>query len=152
MEEDNNFCVIDDLDCLVNDDDQKNQEKSKVLSFNNDRSVALIDLLPSPLSEESFCVMVEKEKDFLPENDYLMRLRSGDLDLNVRTEAVNWIWKVNYMFFLFLFLLLLNFLIFLKMLVLVLINFFNVNWIWKVNYMFFFCCKFLPFLKMLVLV
>ncbi|KAM3283170.1 cyclin-D4-1 [Capsicum chacoense] len=95
MEEDNNFCVIDDLDCLVNDDDQKNQEKSKVLSFNNDRSVALIDFLPSPLSEESFCVMVEKEKDFLPENDYLMRLRSGNLDLNVRTEAVNWIWKAH---------------------------------------------------------
>ncbi|CAN4114852.1 unnamed protein product [Withania somnifera] len=85
---------FDNLDGLVNDDDQKLQEKSKVLSFDYGRSVALIDLLPS-LSEESFRFMVEKEKVFLPKDDYLKRLRSGDLDLNVRREAVNWIWKAH---------------------------------------------------------
>lgn len=78
------------------DSDQKTQEKSKVLSFDYGRSVALIDLLPS-LSEESFCVMVERDKVFVPKDDYLNRLRIGDLDLNLRREAVDWIWKVDYM-------------------------------------------------------
>lgn len=90
-----NLC-FDDLDSLANDD-QKIQEKSKVLNFDYGRSVALIDLLPC-LSEESFSVMLEREKVFLPKDDYLKRLRIGDLDLNHRREAVNWIWKVNYMF------------------------------------------------------
>lgn len=87
-----NLC-FDDLDSVANND-QKIQEKSKVLSFDYGRSVALIDLLPS-LSEESFCVMMEREKVFLPKDDYLKRLRIGDLDLNHRREAVNWIWKAH---------------------------------------------------------
>ncbi|GAU49979.1 hypothetical protein TSUD_238020 [Trifolium subterraneum] len=39
--------------------------------------------------------MVDKEKDHLPRDDYLMRLRSGDLDLSVRREALDWIWKAH---------------------------------------------------------
>ncbi|KAK2374198.1 CYCLIN D4-1 [Trifolium repens] len=46
-------------------------------------------------SEEIVKVMVEKEKDHLPRDDYLMRLRSGDLDLSVRREALDWIWKAH---------------------------------------------------------
>ncbi|XP_059307419.1 cyclin-D4-1-like [Lycium ferocissimum] len=84
-----NLCFDDLDDSLVNNDDQKNQENSKGLSFNDygGRSMALI--------EESFCFMVEKEKDFLPKDDYLKRLRTGDLDLNLRREALNWIWKAH---------------------------------------------------------
>ncbi|XP_022740205.1 cyclin-D4-1 [Durio zibethinus] len=37
--------------------------------------------------------MVEKEMEHLPGDDYLKRLRSGDLDLSVRREALDWIWK-----------------------------------------------------------
>ncbi|KAH0856650.1 hypothetical protein HID58_084911 [Brassica napus] len=45
-------------------------------------------------SEEIIREMMEKEKQHLPRDDYIKRLRSGDLDLNVRrTEALNWIWK-----------------------------------------------------------
>ncbi|CAN4126760.1 unnamed protein product [Withania somnifera] len=88
------FCTKAKSLCFDDLDDQNNQEKSKVLTFDYGRSVALIDLLPS-LSDESFCFMVEKEKEFLPKDDYLKRLRSGDLDLNVRREAVNWIWKAH---------------------------------------------------------
>ncbi|CAE6094297.1 unnamed protein product [Arabidopsis arenosa] len=45
-------------------------------------------------SEEFIREMVEKEKQHLPSDDYIKRLRSGDLDLNVgRREALNWIWK-----------------------------------------------------------
>ncbi|KAJ8551645.1 hypothetical protein K7X08_021660 [Anisodus acutangulus] len=91
-----NLC-FDDLDSLVNNDDQKIQENSKILNFNDygGRSMALIDLLLPSLSEESFCVMVEREKNFLPKDDYLNRLRTGDLDLNIRREALNWIWKAH---------------------------------------------------------
>lgn len=46
-------------------------------------------------SEEFIKEMVEKEKQHLPSDDYIKRLRSRDLDLNVgRREALNWIWKV----------------------------------------------------------
>jgi len=46
-------------------------------------------------SEEIIMEMVEKEKQHLPSDDYIKRLRSGDLDLNVgRRDALNWIWKV----------------------------------------------------------
>ncbi|CAH8280897.1 unnamed protein product [Arabidopsis lyrata] len=45
-------------------------------------------------SEEFIKEMVEKEKQHLPSDDYIKRLRSGDLDLNIgRREALNWIWK-----------------------------------------------------------
>ncbi|MED6125716.1 hypothetical protein PIB30_071297 [Stylosanthes scabra] len=45
------------------------------------------------LSEETIKGMVEGEKDHLPKEDYLQRLRSGDLDLTGRREAIDWIWK-----------------------------------------------------------
>ncbi|KAF8091198.1 hypothetical protein N665_0451s0011 [Sinapis alba] len=45
-------------------------------------------------SEEMIREMMEKEKQHLPSDDYIKRLRSGDMDLNVRrTEALYWIWK-----------------------------------------------------------
>ncbi|XVF61535.1 hypothetical protein PTKIN_Ptkin08bG0137300 [Pterospermum kingtungense] len=44
-------------------------------------------------SEDRIREMVEKEMEHLPRNDYLKRLRSGDLDLSVRREALEWIWK-----------------------------------------------------------
>ncbi|KAJ0236503.1 Cyclin-D4-1 [Hirschfeldia incana] len=45
-------------------------------------------------SEEIIREMMEKEKQHLPSDDYIKRLRSGGLDLNVRRrDALNWIWK-----------------------------------------------------------
>ncbi|OIS95948.1 PREDICTED: cyclin-D4-1-like [Nicotiana attenuata] len=83
---------FDDLDF----DQKRVQENNKVLSFNNNgkSETLLIDLLPS-LSDESFGFMLKREKDFCPKDDYLKRLRIGDLDLNVRREALNWIWKAH---------------------------------------------------------
>ncbi|KAF8411389.1 hypothetical protein HHK36_003938 [Tetracentron sinense] len=46
-------------------------------------------------SEECLGLMVERECEHLPRNDYLKRLRSGELDLGVRREAVDWIRKVH---------------------------------------------------------
>ena len=45
-------------------------------------------------SDETVGVMVEREREYLPRDDYLRRLRSGDLDLSGRREALDWIWKV----------------------------------------------------------
>jgi cyclin D1/2/4 len=46
-------------------------------------------------SKERVREMVEREREHLPRDDYLKRLRSGDLDLSVRREALDWIWKVG---------------------------------------------------------
>ncbi|OIW10605.1 hypothetical protein TanjilG_15977 [Lupinus angustifolius] len=44
-------------------------------------------------SEETVRVMIEREREHLPRDDYLKRLRSGDLDISVRREAIDWICK-----------------------------------------------------------
>ncbi|CAF2088193.1 unnamed protein product [Brassica napus] len=45
-------------------------------------------------SDEFIREMMEKEKQLLPSDGYISRLRSGDFDLNVRRrEALNWILK-----------------------------------------------------------
>ncbi|XVE86846.1 hypothetical protein DITRI_Ditri18aG0068000 [Diplodiscus trichospermus] len=44
-------------------------------------------------SDDRVKEMVEKEIEHLPRNDYLKRLRSGDSELSVRREALEWIWK-----------------------------------------------------------
>lgn len=49
-------------------------------------------------SDDRIREMVEKEMQHLPRNDYLKRLRSGDLDLCVRREALEWIWKVCFIY------------------------------------------------------
>ncbi|KAI5401041.1 hypothetical protein KIW84_065760 [Lathyrus oleraceus] len=46
-------------------------------------------------NEEIMRVMVEKEIEHLPREDYLMRWRSGDLEVSVRREALDWIWKAH---------------------------------------------------------
>ncbi|CAA2961523.1 cyclin-D4-1-like [Olea europaea subsp. europaea] len=47
------------------------------------------------LSEDNFGLMLDREKGFLPKDDYLKRLRNGDLNLSVRTEALDWISKAR---------------------------------------------------------
>ncbi|KAL5558536.1 hypothetical protein UlMin_034747 [Ulmus minor] len=46
-------------------------------------------------SDECIASMVEKEFFHLPGIDYLKRLRTGDLDLVARDEAIDWIGKAN---------------------------------------------------------
>ncbi|XP_042507544.1 cyclin-D3-1-like [Macadamia integrifolia] len=47
------------------------------------------------ITEECFNLMVEKECQHLPRDDYMKRLQSGDLDMGVRGEAVDWMRKVH---------------------------------------------------------
>ncbi|GAB4844924.1 hypothetical protein Ancab_038315 [Ancistrocladus abbreviatus] len=51
-------------------------------------------LLPMQ-SEECLALMFEREVEHLPCADYLNRLKTGDLDLGARKEAVDWICKVQ---------------------------------------------------------
>ena len=46
-------------------------------------------------SEECVDGFVEAEAAHMPREDYAERLRAGGLDLRVRTDAVDWIWKVR---------------------------------------------------------
>jgi len=40
--------------------------------------------------------MMETELHHLPNGDYVSRLRSGDLDIGARKEAIDWIEKVGF--------------------------------------------------------
>jgi cyclin D1/2/4 len=56
-----------------------------------------VDLFP-PQSEECVAGLVEKEREHMPRSDYGERLRGGGgdgIDLCVRREAIDWIWKVG---------------------------------------------------------
>lgn len=57
-------------------------------------------LIPLPfLSEDCVSWMLERERQHLPRGDYLSRLRSGELDLSLRREALDWMFKVIFFFF-----------------------------------------------------
>ncbi|KAF0906379.1 hypothetical protein E2562_009734 [Oryza meyeriana var. granulata] len=51
------------------------------------------DMFP-PQSEECVASLVEREREHMPRADYGERLRGGGVDLRVRSEAIDWIWKV----------------------------------------------------------
>ncbi|XVF15279.1 hypothetical protein REPUB_Repub09cG0137300 [Reevesia pubescens] len=62
--------------------------------FINNRSTSLMGSSSFAIqSDDRIKEMVEREMEHLPKDDYLKRLRSGDLDLSVRREALDWIWK-----------------------------------------------------------
>ncbi|XP_020396136.1 cyclin delta-2 isoform X1 [Zea mays] len=46
-------------------------------------------------SEECVAGFLESEAAHMPREDYAERLRSGGMDLRVRTDAIDWIWKVH---------------------------------------------------------
>uniref|UniRef100_A0A5B6YUA8 Putative cyclin-D2-1 n=1 Tax=Davidia involucrata TaxID=16924 RepID=A0A5B6YUA8_DAVIN len=83
---------FDDLDSVATDD-QPHQTNNQNLVSSVNRSEPLVSLTLQ--SEESFGLMAEREREHLPKDDYLKRLRSGDLDLGVRREALDWIWKAH---------------------------------------------------------
>uniref|UniRef100_A0A0A9CX42 Uncharacterized protein n=1 Tax=Arundo donax TaxID=35708 RepID=A0A0A9CX42_ARUDO len=53
-----------------------------------------MDYFPVP-SEECVDLLVETETEHMPREDYAERLRGGGLDLRVRMDAIDWIWKVH---------------------------------------------------------
>lgn len=90
-EETKSFC-FDDGDFVETFNDQSCQTNGDKGNGRSDSE----PLIPLPfLGEECIGWMVEREREHLPRNDYLMRLRSGDLDLSVRREALDWMVKVK---------------------------------------------------------
>ena len=94
--ENSNAC-FDDLGCTATDDSGIPQENinanhhSPNLENHGSKSTMVFPVR----SEENFILMFERERDHLPKDDYLKRLRSGDLDLSVRRDALHWILKVG---------------------------------------------------------
>ncbi|KAF2322150.1 hypothetical protein GH714_007906 [Hevea brasiliensis] len=98
--ENSNTC-FDDLDCNATDEfgislslhHQDNQSHNQDLFSDNDSCKSLLGFTIH--SEDRVKEMVKREIEHLPSDDYLKRLRSGDLDLSVRREALDWIWKAQ---------------------------------------------------------
>ncbi|KAL9682347.1 hypothetical protein QQ045_014143 [Rhodiola kirilowii] len=85
--EEDNSSLLDDAGCYecVVDEERK---------FGGGGGEMLWGLLPVQ-TEECLRVMIEKEKEYGVEVDYVTRLRTGDLDLGERKNAVDWIAKAH---------------------------------------------------------
>ncbi|KAK1392000.1 Cyclin N-terminal domain-containing protein [Heracleum sosnowskyi] len=85
-------------DNLHFDDLEATDDLNRPIDFDNlvgFGSEPLIGLVPLQ-SDEVVSFLFDKEKEFLPASDYLERLTNEDLDLcDVRTEAVDWIYKAH---------------------------------------------------------
>ncbi|XP_061336799.1 cyclin-D4-1-like [Gastrolobium bilobum] len=95
--ENENIC-FDDLECSAADGspywDHKNVNfNNQCLSNDNLGSEPMVGFLVP--SDETVELLVEREREHLPRDDYLKRLRNGDLNLSVRRDAVDWIWKAH---------------------------------------------------------
>ncbi|KAK6150367.1 hypothetical protein DH2020_015299 [Rehmannia glutinosa] len=71
---------------------QSNGEKGELFSCKGSDLEASV-YLPC-LSEQCIVWMVEREKMHLPRNDYLERLKCGELDVGLRRWALDWMFKV----------------------------------------------------------
>ncbi|KAK6154184.1 hypothetical protein DH2020_013823 [Rehmannia glutinosa] len=89
-EETINLC-FDDGDLFEPLDDQTHQSNGGKRGNGRSESEPLI-FLPCP-SEDCVRWMVERESKHIPRNDYLMRLRNGEMDMSLRKEALDWIFK-----------------------------------------------------------
>lgn len=86
----------DEINCgggFMNEIDYNHELFSKDDNFDGNGSIPMMGS-PSSLREDRIREMVEREIEFLPGTDYLKRLRSGDLELLVRNQALDWILKV----------------------------------------------------------
>lgn len=91
-EENTDTCFDDEFGLLSSPSFFQQKKKQHQQQTNDNRSECLMSL---PLqSEDRIRTMVEKESEHLPREDYLHRLRTGDLNLSIRREALDWIWKV----------------------------------------------------------
>ncbi|KAK4261386.1 hypothetical protein QN277_004391 [Acacia crassicarpa] len=91
--QDSNTCLAD-FECDATDDFEISRSSNHQKTGSNWGGFESV--LGFPLqSEETLRLLAEKERVYMPREDYLVRLRRGDLDLSVRREALDWIWKVH---------------------------------------------------------
>lgn len=89
--------VVDDGSTLLSWNQNKNfNSDNPCLSYNNIESMNLLGFFI--FSDEIILCLVKKETEHLPREDYLERLRGGDMNFNlidIRNEAIEWIWRVG---------------------------------------------------------
>ncbi|XP_010417008.1 PREDICTED: cyclin-D2-1-like isoform X2 [Camelina sativa] len=87
---------------IDNDDDETNsgggfmnnhQLFGKDDNFGGNGSIPMMGSSSTSLRQDRIREMLEKEIEFCPGADYVKRLRSGDLDLSFRNQALDWIFK-----------------------------------------------------------
>ncbi|CAI9753197.1 unnamed protein product [Fraxinus pennsylvanica] len=94
-EETKNLCFDDDdLADPFNDVSCQTNDNKGMSFFNGGPDSESLVHFPC-VSEESIGLMVEREMDHMPRDDYLNRLRTGDLDMSVRREAIDWMCKAH---------------------------------------------------------
>ncbi|XP_073044644.1 cyclin-D4-1-like [Primulina eburnea] len=93
-EENNGFCSNggDEYDDLFNPFNEQNHRNSEKIGPNGGSESRPLIPFPS-LSAEHIGWMVEREREFLLGDAYLERLRSGELVLGLRKEALDWMYK-----------------------------------------------------------
>ncbi|KAG5067860.1 hypothetical protein AAZX31_01G024100 [Glycine max] len=95
--ENSSTCFDDDLECCDAADGSNSRISHQFWDHHEGGGGGGSELLACFVaqSEETVRAMVEREREHLPRDDYLMRLRSGELDLGVRREAIDWICKAH---------------------------------------------------------
>ncbi|AEC07313.1 Cyclin-D2-1 [Arabidopsis thaliana] len=79
---------------FTNEIDYNHQLFAKDDNFGGNGSIPMMGSSSSSLSEDRIKEMLVREIEFCPGTDYVKRLLSGDLDLSVRNQALDWILKV----------------------------------------------------------
>ncbi|KAI3451207.1 hypothetical protein Pfo_007872 [Paulownia fortunei] len=82
----------DDLVEPFNDRSYQTIGEKEVIFSNGGSDLEALIYLPC-LSEECIGWMVEREREHLPRDDYLKRLRNGELDMSLRRVALDWMFK-----------------------------------------------------------
>ncbi|RDX58653.1 Cyclin-D4-1, partial [Mucuna pruriens] len=91
--ENSSTCFVDDLECDESVISHFWDHRNAYSEHGGSGSEYLAGFVAQ--SEETVRAMVEREREHLPRDDYLKRLRTGDLDLSVRKEALDWICKAH---------------------------------------------------------
>lgn len=94
-EETTGLCFDDNDDVFDPFNDQKSHGITNGAKTETRRDSGALVYLPI-LSEECVSWMVESEREHLPRADYLTRLRTGDLDTDLRSRALHWMFKVHF--------------------------------------------------------
>ncbi|KAJ8771535.1 hypothetical protein K2173_026712 [Erythroxylum novogranatense] len=93
-----NSCILDDTDyhgVEMEEFEVTWRHKNGRFPYNQSRACDGRDAGLPLQSEECVALMIEKECQHLPNADYSRRLRTGELDMGARGEAVHWIGKVH---------------------------------------------------------
>ncbi|KAL8133936.1 cyclin-D4-1 [Apium graveolens] len=88
--ETNNLC-FDDVEAKDDQTHQVDFENVVAVGNGSEPLVCFVALQ----SDDILCLLFQREHELLPRGDFLQRLRSGDLDLSVRKEALYWIYKAH---------------------------------------------------------